>query len=195
MRILGVDPGSSATGFGLIEREGRRVRHVTHGILRPPVGADLSVRLNFLHGRLSELLKEFEPEVAVVEQVFIASNPRSALVLGQARGALLAALGQADVRVVELAARQAKKAITGSGAADKAQMQLMVTKLLSLEKQPPTDAADALALALSYAHAGALADLPIRGRQRNHRRAMTKALAARAVSSGTHGAGKTETPS
>ena len=179
MRILGVDPGSSATGYGLIEREGRRVRHVTHGILRPPVGAELSVRLNFLHGGLTEILKELEPEVAVVERVFMAANPRSALVLGQARGALLAALGQENVRVAEIAARQAKKAITGTGAADKAQMQLMVTRLLSLDRQPATDASDALALALSYAQAGALADLPIRGRQRNHRRAMTKAIVAR----------------
>ena len=179
MRILGVDPGSSATGFGLIERRGSRVEHLRHGVLRPPSGAELSVRLNFLHTRMVDLIAETEPDLAVVERVFLASNPHSALVLGQARGALLAGLGQGGVRVAEIAAREAKKAITGSGAADKKQMQLMVTRLLSLEKPPPTDAADALALALSHAQSGLLTDLPATGRRRNHRRALTDALAGR----------------
>ena len=179
MRILGVDPGSSATGFGLIEREGSRTHHVRHGILRPPAGADLSVRLNFLHTRLAEVLTELEPDVAIVERVFIAANPRSALVLGQARGALLAALGAAGIEVAELSAREAKKAITGSGAADKKQMQMMVARLLGLDRVPPTDAADALALALSYPKVGALADLPTQGRRRNHRKAMTDAYGGR----------------
>lgn len=180
MRILGVDPGSVATGFGLVEREGGRVRHLRHGILRPSKGTELSERLHFLHAQLCEILAEAKPEVAVVERVFLASNPRSAIVLGQARGALLAGLGSAGVRVVEVAAREAKKAITGSGAADKAQMQNMVTRVLKLEKAPPTDAADALALALSYAQAGVLADLPVRSRRgRNNRRAMTEIVAGR----------------
>ena len=179
MRILGVDPGSNATGIGLIERQGSRVTHVHHAVIRPPSGADLAVRLDHLHRQLGQAVAEFAPEVAVVERVFLASNPRSALVLGQARGALLACLGAAGVRVAEIAAREAKKAITGAGGADKDQMQQMVTRLLSLPKAPPTDAADALALALAHAQAGALADLPIRGRRRNHRRAMTEALARR----------------
>ncbi len=174
MRVLGVDPGSNATGFGLIERVGGNLRHLRHGVLRPPKGAELSDRLNFLHARLREVLMDGKPEVAVVERVFLASNPRSALVLGQARGALLASLGEAGVRVSEISAREAKKAVTGSGGADKAQMQMMVTRLLQLETPPPTDAADALALAISFAHSSALADLPIRGRGRNSRRAMTE---------------------
>ena len=192
MRILGVDPGSNATGWGLVEREGRRVRHLAHGVLRPVAGQDLALRLDGLQRALDAVLAERPPEVAVVERVFLAANPSSALVLGQARGALLAALGRARVPVVEIAARQAKKAITGSGAADKAQMQTMVTRLLSLEKTPATDAADALALALSYAHAGAhpaaqAQGAPtdglgavLSGRRRNHRRALTRALGARA---------------
>jgi crossover junction endodeoxyribonuclease RuvC len=179
MRVLGVDPGSAATGFGLVERSGGRVLHVLHGILRPPKGADLSVRLHYLHSELLKVLGEAKADVAVVERVFLAANPRSAIVLGQARGALLAGLGEAGVRVVEVSAREAKKAITGSGAADKAQMQHMVSRLLNLDKAPPTDAADALALALSYAQAGALADLPIRSRGRNNRRAMTEIVAGR----------------
>lgn len=179
MRVLGVDPGSSATGFGMVVREGGRVRHLRHGVLRPPSGAEPSTRLHFLHGELRRILVEEKPDVAVIERVFLASNPRSAIVLGQARGALLASLGEARVRVVEMAAREAKKAITGSGAADKAQIQIMVMRLLNLDVKPPTDAADALALALSYAQAGALADLPIRGRGRNNRRAMTDIVAGR----------------
>ncbi len=181
MRILGVDPGSNATGIGLIERSGARVTHVHHAVLRPPSGADLSVRLDHLHRELGGVVREFAPEVAVVERVFLAANPRSALVLGQARGALLACLGAAGVRVAEIAAREAKKAVTGAGGADKAQMQQMVTRLLQLPKAPPSDAADALALALSHAHAGNLADLPIRGRRRNHRRALTESLLGRGV--------------
>lgn len=178
MRILGVDPGSNATGLGLVERQGSRAVHLHHVVLRPPAGAELPVRLDYLHRELARVVAEFTPEVAVVERVFIAANPRSALVLGQARGALLACLGAAGVRVAEIAAREAKKAITGAGGADKQQMQQMVTRLLGLERAPATDAADALALALSHAQAGRLADLPIRGRGRNHRRALTQALAA-----------------
>jgi crossover junction endodeoxyribonuclease RuvC len=179
MRVLGVDPGSSATGYGLIEREGGRIRHLRHGVLRPPAAAELAERLRFLHHGLVEIARAEAPEVAVVERVFLASNPRSALVLGQARGAILAGLGEAGVAVSELAARQVKKAITGSGEAQKAQIQAMVTRLLSLETVPPTDAADALALALTYAHAGPLANLPARGRARGRRRAMTELLSGR----------------
>ena len=191
MRILGVDPGSNATGWGLVEREGRRVRHLAHGVLRPGAGRDLALRLDHLQCALDQVLAEAPPAVAVVERVFLAANPNSALVLGQARGALLAALGRARVPVVEIAARQAKKAITGTGAADKAQMQMMVTRLLSLERAPATDAADALALALSFAHTGAHPAAHVQGtsgdgvgavlsgRRRNHRRALTRVLGAR----------------
>jgi crossover junction endodeoxyribonuclease RuvC len=179
MRVLGVDPGSNATGFGLIERKRGEVRHLRHGVIRPPVGLGLADRLHFLHAELLDILQAEEPEVAVVERVFLASNPRSALVLGQARGALLASLGMARIRVSELSARQVKKAVTGSGAADKKQVQQMVMRLLSLETAPASDAADALALALTYAQAGPLAELQIRGRRRNSRRAMTQFILGR----------------
>ncbi len=181
MRILGVDPGSNATGFGLIEGGGGRVRHLRHGVLRPPAGAALAVRLRSLYVGLLEVLEETKPDVAVVERVFLATNPHSALVLGQARGALLASIGAAGVEVHELAAREAKKSVTGSGAAGKDQIQDMVTRLLVLDRRPPTDAADALALALTFAQAGRLAGLSVRGsaRRRNHRKAMTQALMGR----------------
>ncbi|MEE8165513.1 MAG: crossover junction endodeoxyribonuclease RuvC [Myxococcota bacterium] len=181
MRVLGVDPGSSATGFGLIERDGAELRHLRHGVLRPPSGVELSLRLRFLYRGLLEILEQDKPEVAVVERVFMASNPRSALVLGQARGALLASLGMAGVRVLELSAREVKKSVTGTGAADKKQMQAMVTRLLGLEAAPPIDAADALALALTYDQSGPLAEMSLRrpARGRPHRKAMTQHLLGR----------------
>jgi crossover junction endodeoxyribonuclease RuvC len=167
MRVLGVDPGSNATGYGLVEREGGAVRHLRHGVLRPPRGGELPERLHFLHSGILEIVRSEAPTVAVVERVFMAANPRSALVLGQARGAVLASLSLGGVAVAELAAREVKKAVTGTGAADKSQVQEMVKRLLALDGLPPSDAADALALALAHAHAGALAGLPIRGRRRS----------------------------
>ena len=122
MRIPGVDPGSVATGYGLIEREGSRYRHLRHGVLRPPSGAPLADRLRALYAGLLEVTEAVRPDVAVVERVFLAANPRSALTLGQARGALLASLGVAGIEVHELAAREVKKAVTGSGAAEKDQI-------------------------------------------------------------------------
>ena len=179
MRVLGIDPGSSATGFGLIERKAGVMQHLRHGVLRPPRGVELAERLNFLHRELLAVITREAPEIAVVERVFVAANPRSALVLGQARGAILASLGAAGIPVAELAARQVKKAVTGNGGADKAQIQMMMTKLLSLDVAPPTDAADALALAYTYAGAGPLAGLSIRSRRRNTRRATTQFVLGR----------------
>ncbi|HKK53564.1 MAG TPA: crossover junction endodeoxyribonuclease RuvC [Myxococcota bacterium] len=179
MRVLGVDPGSTATGFGLVERSGGTIRHLRHGVLRTPKGADLPERLHFLHAELQSVLLEERPDMAVVERVFLASNARSALVLGQARGALLASLGEARVPVSELAARQVKKAVTGTGAADKSQMQGMVARLLGLERPPATDAADALALALAFAQAGPLAELPVRRRRGSQRRSLTRLVLER----------------
>ena len=174
LRILGVDPGSVATGFGSIEREAGRFVHRRHGVLRPPADASMALRLSYLHRELLALVRDEAPEVVVVERDFLAANPRSALVLGQARGAILASLGEAGVRIVELSARQVKKSVTGTGAAGKAQVQSMVTRLLRLSEAPATDAADALALALTWGQAGPLADLPLRTRRRSTRGAMTR---------------------
>ncbi|MBY0399881.1 crossover junction endodeoxyribonuclease RuvC [Myxococcota bacterium] len=179
MRILGVDPGSVATGFGSIERLSGRLVHRRHGVLRPPPAASLASRLAYLHAELLAIVRGEAPDAVVVERVFLASNPRSALVLGQARGAVLACLGEAGVTVVELSARQVKKSVTGSGGADKAQVQSMVVRLLSLAEIPPADAADALALALTHAQAGPLAELPLRTRRRSSRQAMTRLVMER----------------
>jgi len=179
MRILGVDPGSSVTGFGVIERAGTGRRgfvHVAHGTLRTPRGAELPRRLESIRSRLCDVVAEHAPDVAVVERIFVCHNVHSALVLGQARGVALAALAAGGVTVVEVSAREVKKAVTGSGDADKAQVKRMVAKLLGLETEPPSDAADALALALHRAQAGRLAGLDVRTRTRPRKRRDLAAL-------------------
>jgi crossover junction endodeoxyribonuclease RuvC len=170
MRILGIDPGSKVTGFGVVERVGGRVVHVAHGTLRPAAAAGMSTRLSFIHAGLLEVIACHGPDVAAIERVFIATNPRSALVLGQARGAALAALGSARIEVAEMAAREVKKAVVGSGAASKQQVQAMVARLLALSVLPASDAADALAVAICHAHAGRLLGVGVRARGRRPRR-------------------------
>jgi crossover junction endodeoxyribonuclease RuvC len=170
MRILGIDPGSSATGFGVVERRDGRLVHVAHGTLRPPRGAPLARRLHFLHGALRAVVAQHRPDVAAVEQVFVASSPRAALVLGQARGAVLSALGSDGLPVVEYSASQIKLGVTGSGRADKRQVQGMVGRLLGLACSPAPDAADALAAAIRHAHGGRLEALGVPAARRSRPR-------------------------
>lgn len=170
MRILGIDPGSTATGFGVVERDGGHIVHVAHGIIRPSKKLPLAKRLSAIQAELQAAIEEHRPERAVVEQVFVSVNASSALVLGQARGAILAVLGSCDLPVDELAARQIKKAVTGVGSAQKQQVQAMVTRLLELSSSPAQDAADALAAALARAQMGRLADLELPARSRPRRR-------------------------
>jgi crossover junction endodeoxyribonuclease RuvC len=153
MRILGIDPGSVATGYGVVERRGARVAHVAHGTLRPPRGAALPERLAFLHREVARLVADHRPALVGVERVFAGRGARSALVLGQARGAVLAAL--AGVAIRELAPQHVKLAVTGTGAAEKSQVQGMVKRLLALAELPPRDAADALAAAICCAQSPA----------------------------------------
>jgi crossover junction endodeoxyribonuclease RuvC len=166
MRILGIDPGSNATGFGVVERRGGRLIHVAHGTVRPPRGAPLAVRLEYLHGAIRQLVAEYRPDVAVVEQVFVAASPRAALVLGQARGAVLSAVGAAGLAVSEYTASQVKQAVTGNGRAGKAQVKTMVRRLLGLDRAPASDAADALAVAIRHAHSGRLESAGVVGSRR-----------------------------
>jgi crossover junction endodeoxyribonuclease RuvC len=173
MRILGIDPGSSVTGYGIVERHAGGVVHVAHGTLRARRGSALAARLAAIQRGLAAVIAEQRPDVAVVECVFVAQSARAALVLGQARGAALAAVGAAGVPVEELSAQAIKCAVVGSGRAAKAQVQAMVCRLLALETAPAQDAADALAAALCRAHQGRLAGLPPRraARPRAGRRA------------------------
>jgi crossover junction endodeoxyribonuclease RuvC len=167
MRILGIDPGSIATGYGVVEREGSRVVHVAHGTLRPPRASPLAQRLSALLLGLTEVLEAHRPEVAVVERIFAGANARSALVLGHARGVALAAVAGAGIPVREYASPEIKRAVVGTGAAEKRQVQAMVCRLLRLERAPGSDAADALAAAICHAHAGPLAGLVLPRRARS----------------------------
>ena len=149
MRILGIDPGSIATGWGIVECEGSALRHVASGVVRP-AAADTARRLACIQRELAERVREFAPHAAALESVFVARNPRSALVLGQARGVALAVCGGAGLETAEYAPARVKGAVAGYGAADKAQVQAMVRRLLGLVRAPARDAADALAIAICH---------------------------------------------
>lgn len=170
MRILGIDPGSVATGWGVVERRGSQCVHVAHGTVRPPRGAALPARLALLHAAVARVVAAHAPERVVVERVFVGRSVRAALVLGQARGAVLAALAGAGLAIEEVTAQHVKLAVTGTGGAEKAQVQAMVKRLLGLAEPPPRDAADALAAALAWSPlaaarlAAGAARVPSRGR-------------------------------
>ncbi|MFP4079658.1 MAG: crossover junction endodeoxyribonuclease RuvC [Ectothiorhodospira sp.] len=160
MRILGIDPGSQVTGFGVVDSDGRHSVCVASGCIRVQ-GEGLPERLGCIFRRVEALVREHGPEVMAVEQVFVSRNPSSALKLGQARGAAICAGVQEGLAVAEYGPRVIKQAVVGTGAATKEQMQHMVTLILSLSRQPATDAADALAVALCHAHTQAtLSRLP-----------------------------------
>ncbi|MCE1250698.1 MAG: crossover junction endodeoxyribonuclease RuvC [Comamonadaceae bacterium] len=161
MRILGIDPGLQTTGFGVVDAHGPQLVYVASGTIRT-TGAGSGVALGDLPGRLkilfdgiSEVAQRYQPEAAAVEIVFVNVNPQSTLLLGQARGAALTALVHAGLPVAEYTALQMKKAMVGHGRAAKAQVQEMVRRLLQLPGLPGPDAADALGLAITHAHAGA----------------------------------------
>ncbi|MCL2830680.1 MAG: crossover junction endodeoxyribonuclease RuvC [Betaproteobacteria bacterium] len=164
MRILGIDPGLRVTGFGLIEREGNALRYIASGCIRTDQAATLPQRLGTIFDGIAELLAQYAPEQAAVEQVFVNVNPQSTLLLGQARGAAIAALVAGKVEVLEYTALQVKQAVVGNGHAGKEQVQHMVRRLLSLPGAPGADAADALACAIAHAHGGqGLGKLPTAG--------------------------------
>ena len=158
LRILGIDPGLNRTGWGVIEADGQRLRAIACGVIRIPAG-DLAPRLAVILRELAAVIGTHAPRLAVVEKVFVNTNPQSTLLLGQARGAALCAAVQAGLDVHEYSALQVKQAVVGTGRAEKAQMQLMVTRLLALDAEPATDAADALACAICHAHASRMLTL------------------------------------
>jgi crossover junction endodeoxyribonuclease RuvC len=148
-RILGIDPGSRATGYGVVDVVRGRCAYVASGCIRTADG-ELPGRVGEIYSGVAALIAEHAPDAAAVEQVFMARNASSALKLGQARGAALAALVVAGLPVSEYAARRVKQAITGTGAATKEQVQHMVCRLLHLNAAPRGDAADALAIAICH---------------------------------------------
>lgn len=149
--ILGVDPGSRITGYGVIRAEGRHIEYLDSGCIR--VGEmPMAQRLQTIFQSLATLIGEYRPEEFAIEQVFMARNPDSALKLGQARGAAIVSAANSGLAVHEYSARQVKQAVVGKGGADKSQVQHMVQVLLSLSRKPQADAADALAIAMCHAH-------------------------------------------
>ncbi|MDY6829569.1 MAG: crossover junction endodeoxyribonuclease RuvC [Pseudomonadota bacterium] len=153
--VLGIDPGSRVTGYGLIELRGRQLLYLDSGCIRTS-HVEMPARLAEIFQGVETLVAEHQPSEVAVEQVFMARNPDSALKLGQARGAALAAVVRARLPVAEYAARQVKQAVVGHGGADKAQVQRMVCELLQLQRSPASDAADALAVAICHIHSRAL---------------------------------------
>lgn len=151
MLILGIDPGSRITGYGVINWAGQRIEYVASGCIRIK-GDHLPDRLDQVYQGVTQIIEQYCPQEMAIEQVFMARNADSALKLGQARGVAIVAGTQHQLPVSEYAARAVKQAVVGTGAADKSQVQHMVSKLLKLPGLPQADAADALAIAICHAH-------------------------------------------
>jgi crossover junction endodeoxyribonuclease RuvC len=152
IRILGVDPGLRLTGWGVIAMDGPRLSWIAHGVISPDPEAELADRLAMLAEGLRGVIHDHEPHEAAVEETFVNINPKSTLLLGQARGVVLATLAAARLRVAEFAARKVKQSIVGTGSADKSQVAFMVRRLLPRAGEVSADAADALAVAICGAH-------------------------------------------
>ena len=153
MKILGIDPGLRTTGFGLIEKQGQKIHYLASGTIKTIDGA-LPDRLKTIFSSVAEIVATYQPDCAAVEIVFVNVNPQSTLLLGQARGAAICALVNADLEVAEYTALQVKQAVVGHGKAKKEQVQEMVQRLLQLPSLPGPDAADALGVAICHAHSG-----------------------------------------
>lgn len=152
MIILGIDPGLRTTGFGLIEKQGTRLRYIASGTIKTVAEGTLPERLRTILDGIGEVVRTYRPDCAAIEQVFVNINPQSTLLLGQARGAAITALVASDLKVAEYSATQVKQAVVGTGKAAKQQVQEMVARLLVLPGLPGTDAADALGVAICHAN-------------------------------------------
>ena len=152
MRILGLDPGLGTTGWGLVEAEGNRLVHIANGQMKTDSSAPLPRRLAHLADQIDAVIANHLPDAAAVEEVFVNQNPQSTLKLGQARGVVLMCAARAGMEVGEYAPTLVKKAVVGTGGAEKAQVHAMVSRLLPGAKIAGPDAADALAVAITHAH-------------------------------------------
>jgi len=158
MRILGIDPGTRVTGYGLLEKRGNRLIHLDNGAISTRSGEELPLRLKTIHDGLARIIAEYAPEALAIEQIFVARNVLSALKLGHARGAALLAGVNAGLPVYEYTAMQVKSAVVGYGRAAKPQVQQMVRALMGLPEIAQEDASDALAVAICHAHSSGLND-------------------------------------
>ena len=174
MRILGIDPGLRSTGWGVITIDNGRMAHVANGAVQPPPRLDDGARLKQIHDHLGVVIAQHRPDCAAIEQIFVAKSAASALRLGMARGVGVLACADAGLAVAEIAARAVKKAVVGSGGADKAQVQDMVRRLLAVEPFN-ADAADALAIAIAASND---AGKPVSGAVRSAQSGVTGGLSA-----------------
>lgn len=178
MRILGIDPGSRVTGYGVLDSDGSTTRHVVSGCIETTC-ADFTTRINEIYTRVKALVAEHGPQQLAIERVFVHRNADSALKLGQARAAVICATFGGEIELFEYAARVVKQAVVGRGGADKVQVQHMVKAILMLDELPQADEADALAVAICHAHShtsnkSPLADIQetcVRPKRRTSRRA------------------------
>lgn len=166
MKILGIDPGSRITGYGIITKEGNRLIHVDNGAIFTDSAKDFPSRLERIFRNLNEVIETHRPDVVAVENIFFSNNVQSALKLGQARGAAIVAGVNAGLTVFEYTALQVKQAVVGNGKAAKQQVQQMIKVLLNLPEIAQEDASDALAVAICHAHSATLKQLTTRALSR-----------------------------
>lgn len=160
MLVLGIDPGTATTGFGLVESRGSRLRVIDYGIISTPAGMDMPERLCLIHQGLSQIISQYQPQTAAVEQIFYYHNAKTVITVAQSRGVILYTAASAGIEVCEYTPLQVKQSVVGYGQADKRQVQLMVQRILSLKEIPkPDDAADALAIAICHLHAQRLGQI------------------------------------
>lgn len=164
VRILGLDPGLRRTGWGVISLDGARLSHIAHGVIAPPESAPFAERLLQLFQEIAAVITEHAPDEAAVEETFVNMNPASTLKLGHARAAAIIAPAQAGLLVAEYAATVVKKALVGTGGADKAQVAFMVRRILPAAGAASADAADALAVAITHANSRKLTGLSAKAR-------------------------------
>ena len=158
MRVIGIDPGTAITGWGVVEGgDGDDLQMVAAGVVRTAAGTPLPQRLQIIYNDLTALIKEWQPETSAIEELFFSKNAKTALTVGHGRGVAMLALANANLSITEYKPLEVKQAVTGHGGADKQQIQQMVKLLLSLEDIPrPDDAADALAIAICHVHSARL---------------------------------------
>jgi crossover junction endodeoxyribonuclease RuvC len=158
--VLGIDPGTATTGYGVVEEIGGQLKALTSGVIRTRAGQPMTTRLQAIHREIKSLAETWQPAEAAVEELFFSNNVRTAMTVGQARGVAMLALADAGLAVAEYTPLAIKQAVTGYGSADKKQMQEMVKMLLGLSDVPrPDDAADALAVAICHLHSAHLKTL------------------------------------
>ena len=160
MRVLGIDPGTATTGYAVVEETVGDLQMIALGVITTPAKTPLPSRLQTIHNELKEIVAEFEPEAAAVEELFFSRNARTAMSVGHARGVILLALADSNLPIAEYTPMQIKQAVTGYGNANKHQVQEMVRMLLALSETPkPDDAADAAAVAICHLHRAKLDSL------------------------------------